>query len=347
MPKARTRVSRTHRRRRPHAPPPPTYAAIDLGTNNCRLLVARPSDDGFTVIDGFSRIVRLGEGLADSGRLGEAAIGRTVDALKVCAAKIRERGAGRVRCIATEACRRADNGDTFLDTVKQETGLAFETVSAETEAELTLCGCAPLLKTGHKHALLFDIGGGSTEVMWIDARNLHRPQALGVLSLPLGVVSLAERYGCGVMPEAVHREIVSVIDAGLAPFCAEHGIRSAIDGDHVQMIGTSGTVTTLGALYLGLPRYQRNRVDGLSIRFDSIRAMAAKLSGLDHEARQKLPCIGKERADLMLMGCAVLSAICERWPVGCLRAADRGIREGLLMGMIDADRKGGPRLVAV
>jgi exopolyphosphatase/guanosine-5'-triphosphate,3'-diphosphate pyrophosphatase len=338
--KHRPRTPRDQRRQRqqPHAAAAPTYAAIDLGTNNCRMLVARPADGGFRVIDGFSRIIRLGEGLAATGQLGEAAMARTIDALKVCADKITNHNTWAVRYIATEACRQAKNGAAFIERARSETGLALETISAETEADLTLAGCAPLLRDGHRRALLFDIGGGSTEVIWIDCSTGGPPRTLAMLSLPMGVVTLADTYGSGAMTASVHGEIIARVDEALIPFCAEHGIRDAIDAGQVQMIGTSGTVTTMGAIYLDLPRYDRTRVDGLTIRFKSIHAICAKLSEMDCEARRQIPCIGRDRADLMLMGCSLLSAICSRWPVGTLKAADRGIRDGLILGMMSAER---------
>lgn len=343
MRKHRPRTPRDQRRQRqqPRAAADPIYAAIDLGTNNCRMLIARPADGGFRVVDGFSRIVRLGEGLAATGQLGEAAMGRTIDALKVCADKIAHQSARKVRCIATEACRQAENGPAFIKRARTETGLSLEAISAETEAELTLSGCAPLLRDGYRRALLFDIGGGSTEVTWVDCSPSGPPRTLATLSLPMGVVTLADIHGSGAMTSSIHNEILARADEALVPFCAEHGIRDAIDAGQVQMIGTSGTVTTMGAIYLDLPRYDRIRVDGLTIRFESIHAICAKLSEMDCEARRQVPCIGRDRADLMLMGCSLLSAICNRWPVGTLKAADRGIRDGLLLGMMDDDNPTG------
>ncbi len=344
------------------------YAAIDLGTNNCRMLVACPDRNdgrndagkGLRIIDGFSRIVRLGEGVAATGRLSDAAIERTTEALKICAEKINNRGVKETRAIATEACRQAENGDAFLEHIRRETGLRMKSISAAEEAELTLAGCAPLLGTGHPRTLIFDIGGGSTELMWVDNRIDNRtgntggngpgqknkkthgkpqgkPKALDVLSLPIGVVGLAEEFGEDALEPDDFETIVARVDAALAPFEDRHGIAAEIEAGNVHMLGTSGTVTTMGAIYLDLPRYDRSRVDGLSIRWESIEAICAKLVTLDFGARHDHPCIGPGRADLMVMGCAVLTAICRRWPVTHLTAADRGIREGLLLDMMAAD----------
>ena len=319
----------------------PAYAAIDLGTNNCRLLVACPdvkTTGGMRVIDGFSRIVRLGEGLSATGRLSDAAIGRTTEALKICARKIEARGVLETRAIATEACRQADNDGDFFRHVHQETGIEFKTISPREEAELTLAGCVPLLATEHPRALMFDIGGGSTELMWLENDQSRGPRVIDILSLPFGVVSLAEEYGRDALTKEVFEAIVGRIDAGLSPFEDRHGIAAEIAVGNVHVLGTSGTVTTMGAIYLDLARYDRARVDGLSIRFESIHAICQKLVTLDYEARHNHPCIGPGRADLMVMGCAILTAICRRWPAMHLTAADRGIREGLLMGMMTSGR---------
>lgn len=332
----RSYYRRKNRTDNPH-PRGPVYGAIDLGTNSCRLLLAEPTDTGFQVVDGFSQIVRLGEGMSKSGRLSDSAMERTLVALKKCAKKAKDLNAIKIRCIATEACRRAENGMAFLTRIKQQTGLSFEIVTPEMEAELTLSGCVPLLKTGHKKALIFDIGGGSTEIMWIDTPYGHPPHINEILSFPMGVVTLVEDYGTDINRDDLNARVRARITKQLEPFSQHHHIQSAMRNGDVQIIGTSGTATTLGAIYLGLQRYDRARVDGLTIPFENIHAIAAKLTRMDNESRRQIPCIGTERADLMLMGCAILTAICTHWPTKNLRAADRGIREGILMGMIDQD----------
>ncbi|MGZ8408682.1 MAG: Ppx/GppA phosphatase family protein [Hyphomicrobium sp.] len=320
------------------------YAAIDLGTHNCRMLVARPDPTQlFRVIRSFSRAVRLGEGLAAKGMLGEAAIGRAIEALKACVDRLQETRAQksaalRVRSIATEPCRRAANASAFIRRVAKETGLALERVSAVEEAKLTLAGCRSLLDPSFPRVLLFDIGGGSTEVSWIEQRRGLPARILGFRSLPYGVVSFAERYGGDRMSRHDYGEIVASVDALLASLEAQHGISREVAAGKVQMIGTSGTVTTLGAAYFQLKRYERTRIDGVDLGFDDITAISAALFDTDWATRAADPCIGPDRADLVVPGCAILEAICRRWPVGRLRIADRGIREGLLMEMMIADR---------
>ena len=313
------------------------YAAIDLGTNNCRMLVARPFGSDFRVIDSFSRIVRLGEGVAAEGRLCEDAIKRTVSALQVCSAKLKASGVERIRSVATEACRRADNATLFIDRVRDQTGIDLEAITSQEEAELTLAGCAPLLDRALPHALVFDIGGGSTEVVWIDATHPGGPKAVDVISLPHGVVTLTEDFGGRTNTGEQYEDIVDLIDRSLGAFDARNGVSKAVSEGRVQMLGTSGTVTTLGAMHLRLGRYDRSKVDGLSLHFDHINAVVDYLGTLNAEDRLQHPCIGPRRSDLIMSGCAVLDAVCRRWPVGELTVADRGIREGILMSLMNED----------
>jgi len=316
----------------------PSYAALDLGTNNCRLLIARRARGGFRVIDAFSRIVRLGEGLAATGALSEAAMARTIDALRVCAAKIGQRKVARGRYVATEACRRAENCAAFLTQVKEAIGIELEIISTAEEARLVVTGCAPLLHPRIPYAIVFDIGGGSTEIVWLrqsGAPGLEpRLEILGSVSLPFGVVTFTERFGGIEVTRASYRAMVAETEAALMPFEQSHGIRREVRARQVQMLGSSGTVTTLAGVHLALPRYIRALVDGSMLTFDQIELVSRHLAGLDIAGRAANPCVGRERADLVLSGCAILDAICATWPVGRLRVADRGIREGILFDLM-------------
>ncbi|NQV54989.1 MAG: Ppx/GppA family phosphatase [Rhodospirillales bacterium] len=313
------------------------YGALDLGTNNCRLLIAKPVGQGFRVAASFSRIVRLGEGLGATGHLSIEAMKRSVDALSVCADKLRSLNVLKSRNIATEACRRAENCDEFLAMIAAETGLEFETITYEEEARLALLGCQSLLTDGLPYALVFDIGGGSTELTWARRKEANRFQILDVLSLPFGVVTLAEECGSADMDMVQYEELVSSIADHLPPFCRRNKIHEFVKDGQVQMLGTSGTVTTLGAIHLDLPYYSRSHIDGLVIDFGALDQATRLLSGLDYEHRSQLPCIGKERAELVVPGCAILDAIKRSWPVGKLSIADRGLREGMLMELMTSD----------
>jgi exopolyphosphatase/guanosine-5'-triphosphate,3'-diphosphate pyrophosphatase len=316
------------------------YAALDLGTNNCRLLVARPAIGGFRVIDAYSRIVCLGEGLSASGRLSEPAMERSLAALADCAGKIRRRRVTRLRAVATEACRRAANRGEFLARVRGDTGIELEIISGSEEANLALAGCAPLLDPYRRHALIFDIGGGSTQVSWLELPRLGRtlqasaPSLRGWHSVPIGVVTLSEAYGGHEASEGAYETMVAEMSAALAPFEARHGLAALAARRDAQMIGTSGTVTTLTGIHKRLPRYNRARVDGAYLDFPTIGALSRRITAMSHEERVRQPCIGRQRAGLVVAGCAILEAICRTWPVGRLRVADRGLREGILFNLI-------------
>ncbi len=317
----------------------PTYAALDLGTNNCRLLVARPAGDGFRVVDAFSRIIRLGEGVSASGRLSDAAIERAVEALAICRNKMKNRGVTRTRLIATEACRAAGNGDEFLARVADELGLELEVIDRETEATLAATGCTPLMDPQADGVVLFDIGGGSSELVRLDRshktlRGPPVPQMRGWISLANGVVTLAERHGGLNVTREIYENMVAEVSAQIAPFAREHG-SDGLRGVH--MLGTSGTVTTIAGVHLDLKRYDRNRVDGCWMNDDQIDAVLERLLSMSYEDRVASPCIGPERADLVLAGCAILEAIRRAFPCPRLRVADRGLREGMLVQMMRDD----------
>jgi exopolyphosphatase/guanosine-5'-triphosphate,3'-diphosphate pyrophosphatase len=317
----------------------PIYAALDLGTNNCRLLVARPTGDSFRVVDAFSRIIRLGEGISASGRISDAAIARAIAALAICRNKMRNKGVTRARLIATEACRAAENGDEFRTHVAEQLGVELEVIDRETEATLAATGCTPLIDPQAEGVVLFDIGGGSSELV-----RLSRPQAAqggpplplirGWISLPHGVVTLAERHGGHNVSRASYEAMVNEVAESIAPFAREHG------GDGVRglhMLGTSGTVTTIAGVHLNLRRYDRSRVDGCWMNAQEITAVVEELLAMSYQERVASPCIGAERADLVLAGCAILEAIRRAFPCPRLRVADRGLREGMLVQMMRED----------
>jgi exopolyphosphatase / guanosine-5'-triphosphate,3'-diphosphate pyrophosphatase len=348
-----------------HSEPPrrafgSAFAALDLGTNNCRLLVAAPAGAGFRVLDSFSRIVRLGEGLQQTGRLSPSAMERALAALSACAERLARRPLRGLRAIATEACRRASNGREFLARVRRETGLAIDVITAREEAELAVESCAPLLGRSDGRALLFDIGGGSTELAWV--RLPERPEGdppldagppvpslIGYCSLPVGVVSLAESYGAAGYTPAGFAAMVEDVLARLAEFERIHCIAHEVRVGKVRLLGTSGTVTTLAGVALALPRYRRPLVDGAVLTAEEADQAMATLRALGREGLISHPCVGPERADCVLPGCAIFAAIRRMWPVPRIVVADRGLREGMLLRMMHGPRpvrRHGPRAVA-
>jgi exopolyphosphatase/guanosine-5'-triphosphate,3'-diphosphate pyrophosphatase len=313
-----------------------TYGAIDLGTNNCRLLIARPTDGGFTVIDAFSRIVRLGEGVSRTGELSQDAMDRAVGALSVCADKLRRRNVSLSRSVATEACRRAKNGQEFADRVRDETGIVLDIIEPAEEARLAVLGCHKLLEPGDGPALIFDIGGGSTELVLVDQEE-GAPRIRAWWSAPWGVVSLTESEGREALegPDRIKayermRERARRAFANFATMLPEKR-------EGIRLLGTSGTVTTLASVHLALPSYDRRAVDGLHVPIEAMQKISGMIAGMDYEERSALPCIGNERADLVVAGCAILEAIIEIWPARNLGIADRGIREGILRSLMARD----------
>lgn len=364
VPQQRRRADGGSRRARGHhfrfrrpgpAPPPPpkvsTYAALDLGTNNCRLLIARPAGDGFRVIDAFSRIIRLGEGLSSTGRLSAAAIGRAVEALVVCREKMDVRGVTRARLIATEACRAAANGAEFLDVIRTNVGIELEIVDRKTEADLAATGCTPLIDPQARGVLLFDIGGGSSELVSLGQsepalRGPPRPVVRSWVSLPVGVVTLAERHGGVEVDRGVFERMVDEVSRHVAEFTAAHAATHGVNLDGVHMLGTSGTVTTIAGIHLQLTRYDRRRVDGCWLSDTEITRVIDQLIAMSYQDRVANACIGAERADLVLAGCAILEAIRRAFPCARLRVADRGLREGMLVKLMREDGVWSPVVAA-
>jgi exopolyphosphatase / guanosine-5'-triphosphate,3'-diphosphate pyrophosphatase len=315
------------------------YAALDLGTNNCRLLVARPAYEGFRVVDAFSRIVRLGEGLALNGGLSETAISRAIDALKICRDKMVARHVTRARLIATEACRTAENGLEFIDRVERESGLSLEIVDRETEARLAAAGCASLADPKAADLVLFDIGGGSTEIVWIKGERFSNgtthERIRAWVSLPYGVVTLADRHGGVDVTNDSYEAMVTEVSKAMSGFVAKAGHVVRSHGFHT--LGTSGTVTTIAGVHLGLERYDRRRVDGIWMSTPDIDNVLDRIRRMSFSERAANACIGADRADLVLAGCAIFEAIRRAFPSERVRIADRGLREGMLTEMMGAD----------
>jgi exopolyphosphatase/guanosine-5'-triphosphate,3'-diphosphate pyrophosphatase len=299
-------------------------------------LIARPHDGGFTVVDAFSRIVRLGEGLSRSGRLTQESMDRAVAALGVCADKLRRRNVSLSRSVATEACRRAVNGRNFVERVRVETGIVLDIIPPAEEARLAMLGCHKLLEPGDGPALIFDIGGGSTELVLID-HDGATPRIRSWWSAPWGVVSLTESEG---------REAIEGDDRLAAYERMRERTRRSFDlfaatlpkdRDGIRLLGTSGTVTTLASVHLALPSYDRRAIDGLHVPIQAMQEISSMIAGMTFKERAALPCIGPERADLVVAGCAILEAILDIWPAAKLGIADRGIREGILRSLMARD----------
>jgi len=350
MPRARPRTRDDVRRDR--RGDTPYFAALDLGTNNCRLLIATPTASGFRIVEAYSRIVRLGEGATASGQLQEAAMARAIAALQTCADRVKRREVKALRAVATQACRGAENGAVFLERVRAETGLELEVITPKQEAQLSVAGCLNLFdRHGADAALVIDVGGGSTELSWVDLRDggldghdlqfqPHRLPIRAWLSMPVGVVSLAERFPERTDdPAAWFRDMVDDVKARIIAFPHAEKMRDVFAGGRTQLVGTSGAITSLAGVHLGLPKYDRTQVDGLWLSNDECSAVTDKLLALSQAERAQQPCIGPDRADLVLAGAAILRAVQETWPCARARVADRGLREGLLLSLMSPPQK--------
>lgn len=335
----------------------PLYAALDLGTNSCRMLIARPEGNQFRVIDSFSKSVQLGAGLESTGRLSRASMGRTIGAMRVCMSKLKHHDVGRMRLVATEACRRAKNARNLVNTVKRETGLSLEIIEPAEEARLAVISCAPLVSRKTQQLLVVDIGGGSTELVWMDLSQVPRaerakaimgiqpgfgpPPDIGAqmrlvdwISVPLGVATLREQFDDVVDDSARFALMSWAFEEALADFAPSTSVQAR---EGFQIIGTSGTVTTVAASHLGLRRYDRTKVDGLRMTSDQIDAVIRSYLTLGPDGRRQDPRIGRERHSLIMSGAAILQALMRLWPTDRLSVADRGLREGLLYAQMSAD----------
>ncbi len=316
------------------------YAAIDLGTNSCRLVIATPTPSSFRIVETFSKITRLGEGIINDNQLSRLAIKRTIAALKVCSGVLAEYAPiYKYRYVATAACRRAVNCKEFVDAVKRETGLSLEIISSKEESRLAVVGCIPLLNRTIKRALVFDIGGGSTEISLARITNTGKTFIEGFVSLPYGVVTISEAFPSQDMTDLAYNTIIERTQKILAEFEEKYQITEAIRNQEIQVIGTSGTVTVLGAVHLNLPRYNRSAVDGLSISKQDIDRTINKIKRLGDEGRKRHACIGAQKADLTMAGCAIIEALCSFWPVAEITVADRGIREGILLDLMHSQNE--------
>lgn len=322
----------------------PLYGALDLGTNNCRLLIARPARDGFRVVDSFSRIVRLGEGLSRTGRLDDAAMERAYEALMLCAERVMKKDLqpDRLMAVATQACRQADNGEAFIARVRAGTGLKLRIIDPVEEARLSVEGCLNLFDARAEAVLVVDVGGGSTELSWLK----NGPQGFkleGWMSAPVGVVTLAERHpepaGGGGALEGWYEAMVADMGDAIASAPVPADLRDIFAGGRAHMVGTSGAITSLAGIHLGLRRYQRNLVDGLWMTRGQCEGAANRLKALGPQGRAAESCIGPDRADLVLAGAAIMEAVQRAWPSERVRVADRGLREGLLLQRMREDRR--------
>ncbi len=332
------------------------YAALDLGTNSCRMLIARPRGAHFEVVDSFSKAVELGTGLEQFGKLAFRPMERTLHALRICRSKLERHKVRSMRLVATEACRRARNSRDFVRRVRNDVGLSLDIITPEEEARLAVVSCASLVAPTTEQLLVLDIGGGSTELVWIDLSSVApaqrraailemyrgfsrtprpgKPMVVDWISVPLGVATLRDMFA-DVEDDGARFALMSwYFEEQLETFSPYH---AAQPREGFQIIGTSGTITTVAASYLGLRRYDRNRVDGLTMTSTQIDQVVREYLALGPEGRRLDPRIGRDRHTQIMSGAAILMALMRVWPTDRMSVADRGLREGLLYAQMTRD----------
>lgn len=298
-------------------------ATIDLGSNTVRLLVADVEGPGrWRVVAEHQTVTRLGEGLAATGALGEVPMARTLAVVRDYVARGAALGATETRIVATSAVREAANGSVFAAAVERATGWRVRVVSGEDEARLTLLGVRHGVGPLAGPVVVFDIGGGSTEYILADGE-----QVRATASLRLGVVPLAERYP---FPERVDRSRYAALLREVMRQLARELPAEILSARPAHLVGTAGTVTTLAALDLGLPRYDAGRVQGHRLSRAAIERLGARLGSLTVGERAALPCLEPGRADLIVPGVAIVMATLDCLGVDGLTVSDSGLREGIL-----------------
>lgn len=301
------------------------FAAIDLGSNTFRFLIASTSIDKPWQVDCYKgTIVRLGEGLQASGVLCAAAMQRGEKAIAEFRALLDQHHIplSHVRAVSTAAMRSAANSDEFIQRVLNRTGIQIEVISGDEEAATSLLGSCAVLDSAHaEDMLLFDIGGGSTE--FVRAKQGKRDHAI---SCPLGVVRLVEAHLHSDPPSAEDYQcMISAADQHL------EAVQQAWQGREApaSLVGTAGTVTTMAATLLNLYPYQSEPINNFIIHTSAFSDLRHRLLALTHAERQQITTIEPQRADLMIAGCAIIDAIFERWGHQQIITVDAGLLEGV------------------
>lgn len=304
-------------------------AAIDLGTRNCRLIIAKHHGGQIEIVDLFSRFVCLGEGVAQSRRLGRKAMERTITVLKQCAKRLSHYPNVVFSGVTTDAVRRAENAQSFLRRVARETGLKLEMIDEKEEAYYEVLGCARVLDMRKKRHIIFDIGGGSSEIILCSLDQEKRVRIDEMLSLPYGVVNLYESVD--KLTFTSYTSIVEEVQNLCRRFLVAHlGDLASQDVSAFQVIGTSGTTTTVAAMHHNLKMYDRERVDGTSLCFEDVQKVIHYVQSLSPAERRSNAFCGHVEDDLVLTGFAILEGILRAVPCMYFTVTDAGVRDGLI-----------------
>ncbi|MES0370726.1 MAG: Ppx/GppA phosphatase family protein [Mariprofundaceae bacterium] len=309
------------------------HASIDVGSNTLRLLIARPvpnspntaTAQAWEIIDYRHLITRLGEGLHESGRLSDAAMERTLQALQLFKSVIdhHQVASEQLRATATAAVREAKNGTLFQQQAEKKTGIHLSIIDGEEEAKLSLLGASSVLhEETSSDMLLFDIGGGSTE--FVRSKN---SSAIDAISCKLGVVRLVEAHLHSDPPSTEDYLTMKKAAHDHLEMVAEHW-RKISGSAPKSLVGTAGTVTTLAAVQMNLVPYDPEQVNNHQISHENFISLRNHLLNLNHEQRQNIPAIEPGRADLIIAGLAIIEAIMEKWGYKSLITVDAGLLEG-------------------
>ncbi len=299
------------------------YAAIDVGTNTIRLLVADAEDTAtYRPVFQDQVITRLGERIQETGVLAAGAVERTIAVLQRFAETAKEMGAKEVVAVATSAAREAKNQREFLDRARRDAGLELRVASEEIEATLTALGVSHALGPAWPNIVIIDIGGGSTEFI-----SLRQVKLAGHLSLPIGVVKITEAYLKNDPPTADELEAVSAfLEERLATVPASLDLPEG-----AILVGTAGTPTTLATIDLGLAPYDPERVTGHRLSRSRIEQLLEHLCSLPLAERRQIVGLEPSRADVIVAGTLLTFEVMTLFGFDELTVSDGGLREGILL----------------
>lgn len=302
------------------------FASIDLGTNTVRLLVVTGNSKGFTTLHSNQLITRLGEGLSHSGILKDIAMERTIKAVLDFKREASKYSPFAIWVAATSAVREAKNRNEFIEKIREVTGLELEVIPWEEEARRTLLGVFSGLDGNIKKAIVFDIGGGSTEyILTVDKRLVKS------VGTALGVVHLSEKYirkdpvddGELIILESVITNKIRNVKSQLHDvLCTMHDVR---------LIGTAGTVTTIAALDLNLHPYDPAKVNGYVLNIENVKEILKKLKNMTLEERRNIPALESGREDLIIPGAVIVIKTMEIFGFNEMIVSDYGLREGIIL----------------
>ena len=304
------------------------FAAIDLGSTNCRLVIVDIIEDKYKIICSFSEILNLGRNLSFSNEFNDEIIEKTIEIFKIISQKLKYYNVLSYRCVATEACRQSINSDELVKRIHERTNIEIEIIPSKEEARLCLKSCLNHNVNLNDFNLVFDIGGGSTEIIIFDS--IYSNKDFDFLSIPIGVINFSEKVSLFKT-----EKVLGQLEKQMMFFSK----KKKIHNEPISIIGSCGTVTTLCAIHLKLNYYQKSLVDNTLLEIEDLKQTCNFVKRLSSEEKEKHPCIGPQRINLLDNGILILEKILESWPVKRILVSDRGLREGIILDQIKFKRK--------